>query len=266
MKTIILSIIFLGGLGLLFGIILAYFSKRFAIGKDSRIEEVLKVLPGTNCGACGQAGCSALAEAVVRGEVSPDGCVAGGNSVALKINAILGLKAGPGEKEGKKAVLLCNGGSKVKDRFSYSGINDCKAAEIILGGQKECVWGCLGLGSCVNACPFGAVKMGDEGLPVIDSRVCTGCGKCVSACPKNLIVLIPRSKNTVVRCSSKDKAGVIIKICKDGCIGCKKCETVCEPEAITVSNNLARIDYDKCTDCGACIKVCPKGVIRYGHQ
>lgn len=265
MKTIILSIIFLGGLGLIFGLILAYFSRKFAVKRDERVEEVLKVLPGSNCGVCGQAGCSAFAEAVVKGEIPSNGCVVGGNSVALKINSILGLKAESQQKEGRKAVLLCNGGSKVKDKFTYSGINDCKAANLILGGQKECIYGCLGMASCVEACPFGAIRMGEDGLPIIDTRICTGCGKCVDACPKGLIILIPRSKDTVVRCKSEDKATVTAKICKNGCIACKKCETVCKVGAITVVNSLARIDYAKCTNCGECAKVCPKGVIEYGH-
>lgn len=265
MKTIILSIIFLGGLGLIFGLILAYFSRKFAVKMDKRVEEVLKVLPGSNCGACGQAGCSAFAEAVVKGDIPPDGCVAGGSSVELKIDGILGLKAGVRQKEEIKAVLLCNGGSKVRDRFTYSGINDCKAANLILGGQKECIYGCLGIGSCVEVCPFGAIRMGEEGLPIIDARICTGCGKCVDACPKGLIILIPRCKDTIVRCKSEDKGAVTARICRNGCIACRKCETVCKAGAITVVNGLARIDYAKCTNCGECAKVCPKGVIEYGH-
>ncbi|MEA3328488.1 MAG: RnfABCDGE type electron transport complex subunit B [Candidatus Omnitrophota bacterium] len=259
MNTIVLSMIVVGAAGLLFGIILTCASKMFAPETDPGVEQALAALPGINCGACGQGGCRAFAEAVVRKEAPVDGCVAGGDEVGIKIAGIMGLPVKIKQKT--RAVLLCNGGRKVKDKFKYSGLKDCKAVNLIFGGQKECLDGCLGFGSCVEACPFEAIEMGPEGLPIVDLQRCTGCGKCVKSCPMGLIILIPRLKNIVVRCNSREKGAVINKICENGCIGCKKCENVCEEGAIKVVDNLAQIDYTKCTNCGKCIEVCPKGTI-----
>jgi electron transport complex protein RnfB len=259
MNTIVLSIVTVGILGLVFGIMLAYASKKFTLELNPKVEEVLRILPGINCGACGQAGCMAFARAVVEGKVPCDGCIVGGDKVSTGIARILGLPVKVREK--KRAVLLCNGGRKVKDRFRYSGLKDCKAASLLFGGGKECLDGCLGLGSCVEACRFGAIKMGKDDLPIIDSQTCTGCGECVNSCPKDLIVLIPRSKNIVVRCNSREKGAVINQVCENGCIGCGKCEKVCEADAIKVVDNLARINYARCTECGKCIEVCPTGTI-----
>lgn len=259
MSSIILSIIIVGGLGLIFGVVLAWFSRRFAVKADPKIKEVLELLPGTNCGACGKAGCSGFAEALVKNGAPIDGCAPGGEEVRQRLAQLLGVAAEA--KERQIAVLLCNGGSKVvKDRFSYDGLDDCRAANLLFGGMKDCRYGCLGLGSCVGVCQFGAIQM-EEGLPTIDPELCTGCGRCVGLCPKDLIILIPASKEVVIRCSSKDKGAVTNRICEAGCIACQKCVKACEFGAITIKDNLAQIDYDKCTNCGKCVEVCPKGTI-----
>lgn len=258
MSLIILPIMIVGGLGLIFGMLLAWLSRRFAVKVDPRIKEALELLPGSNCGACGKAGCSGFAEALVKNEAPIDGCAPGGEDVRQRLAQLLGVVAEAKERE--IAVLLCNGGNKVKDRFSYDGLDDCRPANLLFGGMKNCRYGCLGLGSCVEACQFGAIQM-EEGLPTIDPELCTGCGRCVDVCPKDLITLIPASKEVVIRCSSKDKGVVTNQICEVGCIACQKCVKSCEFGAITVRDNLARIDYVKCRNCGKCIEACPKGTI-----
>ena len=60
---------------------------------------------------------------------------------------------------------------------------------LLSGGMKVCNIGCLGLGTCAAACPFGAIVMGPEGLPVVDEVKCTGCGTCERVCPKHIITL-----------------------------------------------------------------------------
>ncbi|MBQ9747021.1 MAG: 4Fe-4S binding protein, partial [Clostridia bacterium] len=91
---------------------------------------------------------------------------------------------------------------------------------------------------------------------------CVGCGICASTCPKKVISMLPQETATVVMCNNKDKGADARKACKNACIGCKKCEKVCPQGAITVKDNLARIDYAKCNGCGACVKGCPTGCLK----
>jgi len=170
----------------------------------------------------------------------------------------LGLEAK--EKVKTAAVLHCNGGTKVKEKFDYHGLETCHAANLVFGGHKECVWGCLGFADCARVCPFGAITMKD-GLPVVNPEKCTACGLCAKACPKNLFTITPTAKNVHVRCVSQDLGKNTKVACSVGCIGCKLCEKKCQFDAIHVINNYAIIDYEKCTSCGECILVCPQKTI-----
>ena len=257
---ILIPILTLGVLGLLFGIGLAVASKKFAVQTDPRLEKVVGLLPGANCGACGGAGCFGFAEALLSGKASIDACRVSEEKVREQIAKLLGTKI---EKKVKLvATLHCNGGRKVKDRFLYQGIEDCVAANLVLGGQKECVFGCLGFASCEKVCPFGAIKMSCEGLPIVDATKCKACNKCVAICPKRLFSLVPVTHNAYVACSSGDLGKDTTAVCPVGCIACRKCEQVCPADAIHVIDNLAVIDYNKCTSCGECVKVCPMKTIK----
>jgi Na+-translocating ferredoxin:NAD+ oxidoreductase RNF subunit RnfB len=161
----------------------------------------------------------------------------------------------------KIAVIHCNGGHSAKDAFTYHGPQSCAASTIIMGGQKGCSFGCLGLGDCVRACPFDAIRMGDDGVPIVDSRLCTGCGVCIRACPKRLISLWPEKKQVVIACSNRDKGVVARKQCNVACIGCKKCENACPFDAVYVEGYLSVIDSEKCENCGLCARICPTGSI-----
>lgn len=253
----ITPIIILGVLGLLFGVGLYIASKVFHVEVDPRIEQITAALPGANCGACGLAGCAGLAKAIVHGSASVDACIPGRTEVARIIAGILGVNVQVKDKQ--TAVLLCQG-KNVKTRFEYTGIKTCLASHATLGGDGECIYGCLKYGDCARACPFRAIYMVD-GFPVVDETKCTGCGNCVKVCPKNLYILKPYSKLVHVTCRSRDKAKDVMKICKVGCIGCGKCEKECKFNAIHVTNFLAEIDYEKCTSCGMCVKVCPTHAI-----
>ncbi len=253
-------ILTLTGLGLFFGLVIAFASKKFAVAEDLRIKEVLERLPGANCGACGMAGCARFAEAIIKTEASIDNCKACSEEQASEIAKILGLKLSLREKE--IAHLRCHGGKFAKDKFIYQGLEDCQAAAQLLQGQKSCSYACLGFGTCEKACPFGAIKMSPEGLPIIDSTLCTGCGKCVEACPRDLLVLLPAKSKVYVGCSSHYPAKVVARVCSVGCIACKKCVEACPVEAVKIVENLAVIDYDKCTSCGKCIEVCPRKIIK----
>jgi len=167
------------------------------------------------------------------------------------------------EKQTKKiATLHCNGGLRVKDKYIYNGVNDCVTANLVLGGQKACVFACLGFGTCQKACPFGAISMSDQRLPVVDKVKCRSCNKCVLACPKKLFSLVSVSFSVYVACSSHDMGRDVKAVCPVGCIACKLCEKACKFDAIHVIDNLAVIDYHKCTSCKECVKVCPAKTIR----
>lgn len=247
-------------LGFLFssGLVLAY--KRLRVEEDPRVEKVSEALPQANCGACGFSGCRAFAEAVVKGKAEANGCPVGGSGVAQEVAAILGIKAG--EVIQKVARLHCRGTQQAaKERGTYLGITTCHASHL-LGGNKQCSYGCLGYGDCVQACLFDAMLMGKEGLPVVDENKCTACGKCVDACPRNLLELHPLSQNVIVFCRSEDRGPTARKVCKNACIACGICARAC-PDAIAMENNLAvitdykKIDPEKIPD----IEKCPTDAI-----
>ncbi|MCD6418224.1 RnfABCDGE type electron transport complex subunit B [bacterium] len=257
--AIIGALLELGFFGLLFGIGLALAAKKFAVEVDPRVEMVMEVLPNANCGACGYPGCSGFAKAVVAGEAPVSGCIPGGSEVTEKIGKILGVSAEA--KEPLVAVVKCNGGVRAKDKFLYDGIADCRAAYLVGDGLKMCSYGCLGFGTCVDACPFDSLSMGPDGLPVNDFEKCTGCGICVDVCPTGVMQLVPKNKPIYVACNSRDKGAFVRKACQSGCIACMLCEKHCDFDAIHIKENLASIDFDKCKLCGVCIEVCPTDTI-----
>ncbi len=249
----------LGAMGLLLGLGLAFAAKKLAVEKDPRVERIEALLPGANCGGCGYPGCPAFAEAVVKGEAPPEGCVAASASVDARIAEAVGAEVSDSVR--KIALVRCAGGHSAREVFEYRGPSECAAAGMVMGGQKACPYGCLGFGDCVRVCPFDAIEMGPDGVPVVDPEACTGCGKCVAACPKDIIELWPVNRQVVVACSSRERGGVARKACTVACIGCRKCAKVCPVDAITVEENLASIDPEKCVNCGLCAGECPTGAI-----
>ena len=261
-RTIYLAILVLAVLGVLFGIALAIVAARFVVKVDPKVEQVRETLPGANCGACGFAGCMGYAEAVVGNpDVATNLCAPGKGTVAEKIAQITGKKA---EKlEPKIARVFCQGGrSRSQRKFIYTGVMDCTAAVLAAGGDKSCEYGCLGYATCMRACPFDAITMSDDNLPIINPDKCTACGKCVAACPKQVIELAQASKAVVISCHSRDKGVDTKKKCQVGCIACGICVKTCPVDAIKLENNLARINHDKCIVCGLCVKKCPTNAIR----
>lgn len=186
---------FLLGLGLISAICLSIASRVFYVWEDPKIEEVENALLGANCGGCGFAGCAAAARSVVEGKSGADVCIAGGADIAQKTAEIMGVEIEI--KEPEISTLSCHYNVEEADtRFNYIGVNDCRAAVLYGGGTKVCPIGCLGLGTCVRACPFAALEMGD-GLPVVNIEKCRSCGICVEICPKNIVKLSSSTKRMI---------------------------------------------------------------------
>ncbi len=257
--SIIYSVVSLAGLGLLFGILITFASKKFEVEKDDRVEKLLEILPNGNCGGCGFAGCQAYAQAIVDGSAEPNLCSACSSEASAKIGEILGIKIE--EKEPVTAYVMCCGNSEnTTAKYEYDGSSNCISAARVSGGFKSCSYACLGFGNCVDACKFDAMHI-ENGIASVDLEKCGGCGACVKACPKGLVQLVPKAAKYVVKCSSKDKGVDTKNNCKAGCIGCRICEKNCPSDAIHVVDNVAVIDYGKCTSCGICAEKCPKHII-----
>ena len=258
---IIIAAAVVGILGILIGIFLGIASEKFKVEVDEKEILVRNELPGNNCGGCGYAGCDALAKAIAAGQAEVGACPVGGASTAEKIGAIMGVAGGTAEK--KVAFVKCKGTcDKTKVQYNYYGVDDCKKVSVVPGaGEKACTYGCMGYGSCVKACAFDAIHVVD-GVAVVDKEKCVACGKCVSSCPNHLIELVPYKAEHLVQCSSHDKGKDVKSVCESGCIGCTLCTNQCEFDAIHMENNLAVIDYEKCTNCGKCAEKCPVKVIQ----
>ncbi|MEG6584538.1 RnfABCDGE type electron transport complex subunit B [Dendrosporobacter sp. 1207_IL3150] len=263
--TSVMIFIVLVSLGLCFGLILAFANKKFAIEVNPLIHIVEDVLPKGQCGACGYAGCQAYAEAVVLNpDVSPNLCIPGKDAIAKAVAELTGKKAD--EVEPRIAQVRCAGSNeKAVKTYEYDGVEDCVAANLLFSGDKACKYGCLGLGTCVRNCPFNAMAMSEEGLPIIKPEKCTGCGKCETVCPKQVITMMPLGAMVRVNCNSKDKGVVAKKACSAACIGCSICAKQCPYSAIRIENNLAVVDSHICAShCSetVCLTKCPTKAIR----
>ena len=266
---ILIAIGILGGLGLIFGLVLSAASKVFYVETDPRLDKLNECLPGANCGGCGYAGCGGYAEAVLNGEAAIGLCASGGSECAQAMGEIMGVKVSDVAR--KVALVRCSGyrgmdadgkekGAKVK--ANYEGFKDCLAATKVGGsGPLSCKYGCLGYGSCTKACKYGAIKV-KHGVAQVDEDLCVGCMACAAVCPRGLIVPVEPGHNVVIACNSMAKGAVTTRGCTVGCIGCGLCKKICPKGAITVTNNLAVIDYSLCDNCGLCATVCPKKLIK----
>ena len=241
------------------GVGLVFAGDKFKVEVDQRESAVRECLPGNNCGACGFAGCDALAAAIARGEAPVNACPVGGAPVAQKVGEIMGTSAEATER--KVAFVRCKGSCDVThNQGHYIGIQDCRSAVLAGLNLTDCGYGCLGLGSCATACPQDAIQVVD-GVAMVNRKRCIGCGLCAKACPRGLIELVPASKRVIVQCSNHDRGPLVKKVCTAGCIGCMLCTKQCEFDAIHVTGNLAQVNYDNCTQCGKCAQKCPAKVI-----
>lgn len=263
--TLIYTVVVISTIGIISAIILYYVSQKFKVYEDPRIDEVETALPSANCGGCGYAGCRAFAEACVStGDLSNLFCPVGGNDTMKSVAGILGLEAV--QKAPRTAVVRCNGTCEHRPKTNrFDGVATCAVASSLYSGETGCSFGCLGFGDCTVVCDFDAIHMNPvTGLPEVDDEKCVACGACVEACPKMLIELrkqMPKFRKIYVACRNQEKGAIAKKSCDVACIGCSKCFKECAYDAITISNNLAFIDSDKCKLCRKCITVCPTNAI-----
>lgn len=263
MGSILTAVAVLAAIGAVLGILLAVAARLLTVKTDERVEKIISLLPGANCGGCGYAGCAALAEAIAMGEASTSACKAGGPDCATAIAQVMG-KA-PEKAVRMRAQVMCSGvRGAAKLKYDYSGLEDCRAAIRSGGGDKVCQNGCIGHGTCAAACAFGAISV-VNGVACVEYSKCVGCGMCASACPKGIIKMIPFEARYWVGCSSVDKGQLTRSYCEKGCISCKICEKNCPSGAITVYDGVAHIDYEKCTECGICYEKCPRHIIIKGN-
>ena len=265
MSVLLPAVATLSAIGAGSAAILFLVGQRFKVEEDPRVEEVQEALPAANCGGCGFPGCASFASACVKAETL-DGlnCPVGGQETMNRVATILGQTAPVTTK--KIAVVRCEGTCDNRPRLNqYDGVSNCAIAAALYGGDTGCSFGCLGLGDCVEACAFDAIHINPGTLlPEVVEDMCTACGACVKACPKDIIELRkqgPKSRRIYVSCVNKDKGAVAKKACAVACIGCAKCQKVCEFDAITIENNLAFIIDDKCRLCRKCAPVCPTNSI-----
>jgi Na+-translocating ferredoxin:NAD+ oxidoreductase subunit B len=244
LQTIVMAAVILGGVGLTFGTLIAFANRKFHVVEDPRIDAVSDMLPGSNCGACGEAGCRAFAEKLVQGEVQPAGCTVMGEPDREDVAAYLGVDAGAANK--RVARLLCAGGSDVAPpKAAYYGIQSCAAAVAVAGGGKGCAWGCVGLADCAVSCTFDAIRMNEVGLPVVDIDKCTACNDCVEACPLDLFTLMPLDHHLIVQCRSLLEADAATAVCSVACNACGRCVADAATGLIEIRQGLAVIDYSR---------------------
>jgi len=256
--SMLVPILVLSGIGAVMGVGLAVASRVFAVEEDPRVEQIVDVLPGANCGACGYPGCSGFAKALAQKEGDITACAPGGNATVKLVAGILGVEAQ--EVVEKVALVKCAGTERVApDRSRYVGPMDCKTAVMVTGGPKECRWGCIGLGSCAAVCQDDAIDF-VNGIAYVIRDSCIACNRCVSECPRDLIEMVPKDRRVHVLCSSKDPGKVTKSVCKVGCIACKLCNRK-DKTTFEMDGDLARVNYAEGKDVPAAALVCTPGTI-----
>lgn len=242
LSTILLATVVLAVSGLILGLAIGVIYKLFEVPTDPKVELVMELLPGANCGGCGKAGCADFARALVADEITPDKCPVSSQEVMAQIAQLLGVSMSSVEKS--VAVILCGGDvNQTKVHTMYNGVSDCISASLIAGGPKSCQYGCLGMASCARACPFNAIEI-INGLAVVHNELCVGCGKCVDTCPRNLIKLVPAKAKVHIYCSSPEKGPAKMKACNVPCIACRKCMKAGEEGQFLVDGFRLEVNYE----------------------
>jgi Na+-translocating ferredoxin:NAD+ oxidoreductase RNF subunit RnfB len=262
MSIVLITALFALALAFILGTALGFFREFFAVPQDPLAGQIREVLPGANCGACGFPGCDNYAAAIAAGSAGINSCTVGGAAVAEKLSAIMGVSA---SVVPVVAVLACQGSkTHAPLKGTYTGLQTCRGAKLSAGGTKLCSWGCLGFGDCTLVCQFGALSMGEDGLPKVDYAKCTGCKVCVGECPQGLLRDLPKNqRGALALCSNRNPIkSMVMKTCKIGCIKCELCVKNCPQQCITMQNAVPVVNYALCNSCGTCVTKCPTKVLK----
>jgi len=242
MSSFLIAPAIMTGIGLVFAVILTVAYRYLKVQEDPRIEETEDLLPGSNCGACGEPGCDAFAEKLVAGLAQPSRCTVASAEAVESVAELLDVD--PGQQEKRVARRHCAGGrGQAYQIAEYRGMESCVAASVVSGGGKGCSWGCLGLGDCVDACTFDAIAINRNGLPAVDIEKCTACGDCVDVCPRDLFELVPLNQNLFVQCKAPLSGEMATSLCMAACDACERCVADAAPGLIRMQDNQPVVDY-----------------------
>lgn len=243
MEAMIAAALIMTGLGTVLGLLLAVADHFLRVDEDPRLERLDELLPGNNCGACGEPGCHAFAEKLLTGDAPPARCTVSDAGALSRIATLLDVDVGVQEK--RVARLKCAGGEGlVGDLAAYRGLRSCRASVLVNGGGRACSWGCLGMGDCERACTFDAIRMNADGLPTVNVDTCTACGDCVDVCPLDLFVIEPVSHHLFVQCNSPLAGDEARLRCSVACDACGRCAADA-PEVVEMVDGLPVVHYDR---------------------
>ena len=161
----ITAIVTIAGLASLFGLILGYSAIRFRVEGDPIADQIDGLLPQTQCGQCGYAGCRPYAEAMAAGEADINRCPPGGETTMIALADLLGRDPMPLEDE--------------------AAAEKPKSVAYIIEAD------CIGCTLCIQACPVDAIVGAAKQMHTVIEDECTGCDLCLPPCPVECIVMRP---------------------------------------------------------------------------
>ncbi|ARU93868.1 electron transport complex subunit RsxB [Tatumella citrea] len=171
MTAIWIAIVSLSILGLVFGALLGYASRRFKVEEDPIVEQIDELLPQSQCGQCGYPGCRPYADAVGNHGEMINKCAPGGEQTMLKLAALLNVEPQP-----------------------IDGDEEAKTPERKVAWIDEA--NCIGCTKCIQACPVDAIVGSTRAMHTVLTDLCTGCDLCVAPCPTDCIEMRPVATTT----------------------------------------------------------------------
>ena len=262
MQSILLTVLLVAVIGLVGAIILTFASRALAVEEDTRVADLVDILPGLNCGSCGNPGCEGYAKKLLQGAPT-NMCQPGGDAVARQVADYLGVEVQAVTE--RRACVACHGApDRIRPTEAYDGPKTCRSFATMGHATKSCTYGCIGFGDCAAACPFDAIQIGRYGVAGVNHERCTGCGTCVDACPRGLISLQERGRTNTpffVYCKNEGVGKAAKEGCANVCLGCGQCAKACSQGCLPIAGPLAHIDTTRCIGCQRCVDVCPSGAI-----